>query len=95
MRFPYFLQTLLPNLPKSVVNIAVRNPFSNIGKNYLKMYSKVKNCLWIPKDAWYEKFAAVKNTIDTLEELINIREGISGCDILNINEVNDLIVFIN
>ena len=82
------------DIVKNVAQIAVCNPFSNTGKNYLKLFCKFNNRLTVRKESWFHVLDDIDSNLCLIYELISIREGRSTCDTLNLQEVNDLIDFI-
>ena len=96
-RFCKFINRCLQSdndIVKNVAQIAVCNPFSNTGKNYLKLFCKFNNRLTVRKESWFHVLDDIDSNLCLIYELISIREGRSTCDTLNLQEVNDLIDFI-
>lgn len=96
-RFCKFINKCLRSendIVKSVANVAIKNPFSNTGKNFMKLYSKVNNCLIVRKDNWFNDLNNINVVVSVICELISIREGHSTCDIFSLDEVKNLLDFI-
>ena len=96
LRFCKFINKCLVNeneILKFVSNVAISNPMSNTGKNYLELYSRHNEGLVVDKVVWHEKYNTISADIQALVELISIRDGAAQC-LLDKQEVNQLIEFI-
>ena len=98
-RFVKFFQVCLQGkspLLKTVAQLAMYNPFSNSGRNYVEIVNKYgmsndfkPNVICVD---WYANLSfEEKANANVLKDMIDIRDGFKKCDILNNSDIQDII----
>ena len=92
-RFCKFLSKCLGSknvIVNYVTKVAIHNPVSSTGKNYLSLYCRKKASHAVNYMIWQDQFDTIRADISALKELISIRDGMAEC-LLSDGEVLDLI----
>ena len=76
---------------KTVLKFAVRNPYSNCGKNYIDLYCRKSDKLCANDNQWQVKATELQPLISCVKELVGVKEGSAHLPVFDYQEVTSLL----
>ncbi len=100
LRFCKFSSNILKyasKIVKTVVKVELRNPFSTYCNTFLEMTDQcvqfnINECHSLILKSWYDCITyEMSRNINVLNDMIDIKDGMTECASLSVNDVNDII----